>query len=95
MGSYFAKPNKVRNITFESLERGVESMNVQSYPSFDKSSDWAKTRHIYSEQICFHEKYLSWSVLGLLLLLVLVFLYLSYANKDSLSLELENSEILE
>ena len=95
MGSYFAKPNKVRNINFETLERGVESMDVQSYPSFDKSSDWAKTRHIYSDQICFHEKYISWSVLGLLFLLVLVFLYLSYANKDSLSLELENSEILE
>ncbi len=87
MGSYFAKPTKVRNISFEALERGVDSMDVNSYPSFEKSSDWAKTKHIYSEHICFHEKYISWSILGVLLLFLVIFLYLSLSNNQSISSE--------
>lgn len=89
MGSYFAKPNKVRNISFESLERGVDTMDVNSYPSFDKSADWAKTRHIYSEQICVPEKYISWSIIGILLLFVCAFLYMGLSDQSS-SLVMEN-----
>jgi hypothetical protein len=82
MGSYFTKPIKVRNISFESLERGVDTMDVNSYPSFDKSTDWAKTKHIYSEQVCFHEKYISWSIIAVLFLFLIIFLYISLSKSE-------------
>jgi len=82
MGSYFAKPNKVQNIPFEALERSIESLNPNQYPTFDRSTEWAKTRHIYSEQICFQEKYISWSIIIVLFLILFSFLYLSFTNKQ-------------
>jgi hypothetical protein len=96
MGSYFSKPKKVMNISFETLERSVDSMDVNSYPSFDKSTDWCKTRHIYSEQICFHEKYISWSIIGILLLFLIAFLYLSLSNnKQNENIIFENTDLSE
>jgi hypothetical protein len=80
MGSYFAKQAKNRNVSFEALERSVDELNANTYPSFEKSTDWAKTRHVYSEQICFHEKYISWSVIGVLFILLILFLYYSLSN---------------
>jgi hypothetical protein len=83
MGSYFSKPNHQKNIPFEALERSVQSLNPSDYPTFDRSSDWAKTRHIYSEQICMPEKYFSWSVILVLFLLLFSFLYYTYTNKTN------------
>jgi len=83
MGSYFSKPNQQKNISFEALERSVESLNPSQYPTFDRSTDWAKTRHIYSEQICMPEKYISWSIILVLFLLLFSFLYFSYTMTKS------------
>ena len=81
MGSYFTKPPRTpKNIPFESLAHSVDQMNPNQYPSFEKTADWAKTKHVYSEQICFHEKYLSWTVVGALLVLLCAFLYVSYES---------------
>jgi hypothetical protein len=80
MGSYFAKHSKPKNTSFESIERVIESLNPNDYPTFEKSIDWAKTRHVYSEQICFHEKYYSWAILGFLLFLVAMFCYGGHNN---------------
>jgi len=92
MGSYFTKPVKQKNTNFESIERMVESLNPNQYPPFEKTTDWAKTRHIYSEQICFHEKYYSWAVIGILLLLVGLFIYSGYYKGAEPAIEFENIE---
>lgn len=89
MGSYFSKPNHQKNIPFEALERSVESLNPSQYPNFDHSSDWAKTRHIYSEQICMPEKYMSWSIILVLFLLLFSFLYLSYTTSKNSATDLD------
>jgi hypothetical protein len=84
MGSYFTKPARTpKNIPFEILSNTVDAMNPNQYPTFDKTVDWAKTKHVYSEQICFHEKYLSWSVVGVLIVLLLTFLYVSYDETET------------
>lgn len=88
MGSYFAKPVKQKNTTFESIERVVEGLNPNDYPTFDKTSDWAKTRHIYSEQICFHEKYYSWAVIGFLVFLVGIYIYGGYSQRGEAPIEI-------
>jgi sensor histidine kinase YesM len=87
MGSYFSKPKQKNHIPFEALERSVEALNPNEYPPFERSSEWAKTRHIYSEQICFHEKYISWSVILVLFLLLFSFLYINYSTKSSQPLD--------
>jgi hypothetical protein len=86
MGSYFSKPNHQKNIPFEALERSVESLNLSQYPTFDRTTEWSKTRHIYSEQICMPEKYMSWTIILVLFLFLFSFLYLSYTTtiKDSI-----------
>ena len=83
MGSYFSKKNTKKDIPFEALERSVEILNPNQYPTFEKSSEWAKTRHIYSEHICVHEKYISWSIIMVLFLLLLTFLYINYSSKST------------
>lgn len=80
MGSYFAKPNKQINIPFEALERSVDTLNPSQYPNFERTSEWAKTKHVYSEQICLHEKYISWGIIGILFLFLISFLYLTYTT---------------
>jgi hypothetical protein len=93
MGSYFTKPARApKNIPFEILSNTVDAMNPNQYPSFDKTVDWAKTKHVYSEQICFHEKYLSWTVVGVLLTLLLIFLFVSYDTETSTDLIQSNPE---
>jgi hypothetical protein len=88
MGTYFAKPVKQKNLTFESIERVVEGLNPNDYPTFDKTTDWAKTRHIYSEQICFHEKYYSWAVIGFLVFLLGIYIYGGYTQRGESPIEI-------
>jgi hypothetical protein len=88
MGSYFSKPPKQKNISFESIERSVEALNPNQYPVFEKTMDWAKTRHIYSEQICLHEKYYSWGIISILLILLSLFLYSNYSNQQPEDIDL-------
>jgi hypothetical protein len=91
MGSYFAKPAKNQNIPFEALERSVDVLNPSQYPTFERSTEWAKTKHIYSEQICFQERYVSWGIIIVLFLILLSFIYLNHTdNKSFREIELEN-----
>ena len=87
MGSYFSKPNKQTNIPFESLERSIEALNPEQYPTFDRSMEWAKINHIYSQQVCFQEKYISWSIVGIILLFLIGFLYITYSNNPQANIE--------
>lgn len=82
MGSYFSKKPKPKETTFESLERKIDAMNPNSYPTFEKSLDWSKTKHVYSDSFCLHEKYVSYTILGVLLLFNLCFLFLSFRKKS-------------
>ena len=87
MGSYFSKKTKPVEPPFESLERKIYALSPNSYPSFEKTLDWSKTKHVYSDFICIHEKYVSWSVIGTLFVLLISFLYLSYSGKGTLPLD--------
>jgi hypothetical protein len=94
MGSYFSKTKQIKNIPFEALERSVETLNPNQYPTFEHSSEWAKTRHVYSQQICFQEKYISWSIILVLFLILLSFLYLNYSKTvPALDIPIENNDI--
>lgn len=81
MGSYFSKKPKRMDTPFESLERKIEAMNPNSYPSFERSLDWSKTKHVYSDSICIHEKYVSWTVIILIFAFLFCFLFLSFSSK--------------
>ena len=94
MGSYFSKTKQPKNIPFEALERSVEALNPNQYPPFETSAEWAKTRHIYSEQICFREKYISWFVLSILFLFLIFFIYLNFSTSKKASLDIPLEENL-
>lgn len=81
MGSYFSKKQKPKETPFELLERKVEGMNPNSYPSFEKSLDWSKTKHIYSDSICINEKYVSYGVLTLIFGFLFCLLFVSFRKK--------------
>ena len=77
MGSYFAKKPKPKETPFELLERKIEGMNPNSYPTFEKSLDWSKTKHVYSDSICIKEKYVSYTLLSILFFFLFISLCLS------------------
>jgi hypothetical protein len=82
MGSYFSKKSSKREVPFEVLERKVDTLNQDSYPKFEKTIDWAKTKHVYSDSFCIHEKYVSWSVLSGVFLVLVCFIWANYSNKS-------------
>jgi hypothetical protein len=83
MGSYFAKKPKPKETPFESLERKIEGMNPNSYPTFEKSLDWSKTKHVYSDSICIKEKYVSYTLISILFFFLFCFLFLSFRSNKS------------
>jgi hypothetical protein len=66
MGSYFSKKQKPKEMPFEQIERNVETLDPKTYPTFDKTLDWSKTKHVYSDYLCVSEKYVSYGLIGLL-----------------------------
>jgi len=94
MGSYFSKKSAKRDVPFEVLERKVDSLKQESYPVFEKTIDWAKTKHVYSDSFCIHEKYISWSVISGVFLLLICFIYANMTNKsvsNEIDLGLDNN----
>lgn len=89
MGSYFSKKPKPVEMPFEVLERKIESLNPSSYPSFEKSLDWSKTKHVYSDSICIKEKYVSYGLMGTLFLFMVGFLFLSFRGKKTTNIIIE------
>lgn len=81
MGSYFSKKSAKLEVPFEVLERKVDALNQDSYPKFEKTIDWAKTKHVYSDSFCIHEKYVSWSVLSGVFLVLVCFIWANYSSK--------------
>ena len=92
MGSYFSKKPKPKEVSFESLERKIEALNPNSYPSFEKSVDWSKTKHVYSDSFCVKEKYVSYGFMSILFLFVMSFLFSSFRSKKSDNLVEQNDQ---
>jgi hypothetical protein len=98
MGSYFAKKPKPKETPFELLERKIEGMNPNSYPTFEKSLDWSKTKHVYSDSICIKEKYVSYTLLSILFFFLFCFLFLSFSSNKSVTanaIEMEGEDIVD
>lgn len=78
MGSYFSKKQKPKELSFEQIERMIEALDPKSYPSFEKTIDWSKTMHVYSDSLCVNEKYVSYGLIGILFLFFIFCSFLGF-----------------
>ena len=83
MGSFFSKKQKPKELSFEQIERMIEALDPKSYPSFDKSFDWSKTMHVYSSHLCVKEKYVSYSLIGILFLFFIFCSFWGFRNSEN------------
>jgi hypothetical protein len=90
MGSYFSKKPKPKETPFEVLERHIETVDPKTYPTFDKTLDWSKTKHVYSDSFCVKEKYVSYALLSILFGVMICLFFIGSGKKKQPTTPFEN-----